>query len=339
MLTCVVVGFAGCGPKKTELVFLNWGEFLDPELEAIFEEENPDIDLKQKYVTSNEEMYTLCTTEGTEIDMLVPSDYLVQQLMSLGLLAKIDTSALENYKYVERTAESRSFDSNAEYSIPYMMGTVGIVYNKTMVTEPVTSWSILFDEKYQKQVIMYDSQRDSMMVAFMLLGYDLNTTDPDEINEAADLLIEQKNSGVVLGYGTDDIKTSMISGSAALAVDYSGAAVAAIMENPDLDYVVPEEGSNIWVDNLVILESSEHKEAAMRFIDFLCRPDIAARNAEYIGYTTPNDGALELLSDELLSNPAYVISDDVAARCDYYVDLGEDIKLYVDAWMKVKTSF
>lgn len=328
---------AGCGSSgKTTLVLLNWGEYLDPELIERFEDENPDIVVDQKYVTSNEEMYTICSTEGTEIDMLIPSEYLVQQMMAADLLAEVDLSQIPNFKYVEKAASSRSFDPDSKYSVPYMMGTVGIVYNTTLVDEPVDSWSILWDKKYEKSIMMYDSVRDSMMVALSMLGYDINSTNPQELAEAADLLLEQKP--LVYAYLTDEIKTSMMGGSVALAVDYSGAAADAIAHNPDLDYVVPKEGSNVWVDNMVILKSSEKKEAAHRFINFLCQPDVAAQNSQYIGYYTPNDEAMKLMPQEYLDNPAYLITEDQLSRCEYYVDLGADLELMYDEWMRVKTT-
>lgn len=337
VLLLVVPVFAGCGDGRTEVILMNWGEYLDPELIQQFEAENPDIKLTQRTTTSNEEMYVVCATEGSEIDICVPSEYMVERMMNEGLLAEIDVSQLTNYEHIKTYAESRTFDPESKYSIPYMVGTLGIVYNTTLVDDEVTSWDILWNEKYSKQLMMYNSIRDSLAVALLRLGYDINTTNPDEIEAAGQELIAQKP--LVLAYGTDNIKDSMIAGSCALAVDYSGAAAAAIMENPDLNYVVPEEGSNVWVDNLAILESSDNKEAAMRVLDFLCDPEVAAQNAEYIGYTPANTTAMDYVSDELKANPAFVIEDGVLDRCEYYTDLAEDdLEIYNDIWMKVQTA-
>lgn len=334
VMFCTIL--SGCSSSAVTLTFLNWGEYLDPALITEFEKEYPNIKISQKLVTSNEEMYSVCSTADTQVDLLTPSDYLVEQLLKANLLAEIDTSKLSNYKYVEESAQNRSFDPNNKYSIPYMMGTLGIVYNKTMVDEPVDSWNILWNEKYSKKILMYDSIRDLLAVSFCRLGYDINTVNETEIQKAGEDLIKQRP--LVLGYETDSIKTSMIAGNAAVAVDYSGAAVAAIMENPDLDYVVPKEGSNIWMDNLVIINNSKNKEAAMTFIDFLCRPDVSARNSEYIGYTTPNLEAQKLMPEEYTSNSAYSIPEDVVTRCKYYVDLGDSLKLYNEVWMEIKSS-
>ena len=328
--------FAGCGEARTEIILMNWGEYLDPELIAQFEAENPDLKLTQKTTTSNKEMYVVCATEGSEIDICVPSDYLVEKMIKEDLLAEIDVSQLTNYEHIKTYAESRTFDPDSKYSVPYMIGTVGIVYNTTMVDDVVDSWDILWNEKYSKKLMMYSSIRDSLAVALCKLGYSINTTDKAQVEEAGQLLIEQKP--LVLAYGTDNIKDSMIAGSCALAVDYSGAAAAAIAENPDLDYVVPKEGSNVWVDNLVIMKNSDKKEAAMRFIDFLCKPEVAAKNAEYIGYTPANTTAMDYVDQEMKENPAFVIEDGVLERCEYFTDLGDDLEIYNDVWMKVQTA-
>lgn len=336
-LVMAVVLFAGCsGGAKTTLYLLNWGEYMDPELLKEFEAQNPDIKVKMTTTTSNEEMYTVCATEGTKIDIVVPSDYLVERFVQEDLLAELNFSNIPNFKYVEKAAQNRTFDPENKYSVPYFIGTVGIVYNKKLVNEEVDSWSILWNEKYAKKIMMYDSIRDSMMVALSSLGYDINTTNPEELAEAGELLLAQKP--LVRGYGTDNIKDDMIGGSVALAIDYSGSAVQAIMENEDLAYVVPKEGSNVWMDNLVVLKSSKNKEAAERFINFMCEPEVAAQNSEFVGYTTPNDAALEFVDEEFTSNSAYTIPDGVLDRCVYFKDLGDGLQLYNDVWMKVKTS-
>ena len=330
------VALSGCGGgAKTELILENWGEYLDPELITKFNEENPDINLVQKTTTSNEEMYTVCATEGSKIDLCVPSEYMVERMMKEDMLAEIDLSSLKNAQYINKLA-APSADAECKYSVPYMMGTLGIVYNKTMVDDTVDSWDILWNEKYSKKIMMYSSIRDSLAVALIRLGYDINTTDPAQLAEAGQLLIDQKP--MVLAYGTDNIKDSMISGSCAIAVDYSGAAAAAIAENPDLDYVVPKEGSNVWVDCVVIMKNSEHKEEAQRFIDFLCDPENAAVNAEYIGYTPANTEAVNLVSDELKNNAGFQMKDEDIQRCIFFKDLGDDLSLYNDVWMKVQTA-
>lgn len=330
---------AACGKsgQKTTLYVLNWGEYLDPDLIKEFEDQNPDIKINYTTTTSNEEMYTICATEGSKIDLLVPSDYMIERLIAEDLLAELDLSNIPNFEYVKEAASTCTFDPESKYSIPYLMGTLGIVYNTKLVDDPVDSWDILWDEKYAGKIMMYDSIRDSIAVALCKLGYDLNTADPDQLREAGELLKQQKP--LVLAYGTDNIKYDMIGGNVALGVDYSGSATEAILENSDLAYVVPKEGSNIWVDSMVVLKSSQHKEAAERFINFLCDPEITARNSDYVGYTTPNSKAEEYVDPELLAADSYHISEDVIARCKYYKDLDADtLALWNSVWMEVKTA-
>jgi len=343
VMLCMMI-FSGCSSEKSdkEVVYLlNWGEYLDPDLLEEFNAMQDDIVIRENTASSNEEMYTICATEGCGIDMVVPSEYMVDMMRQEGLLAELNLDNIPNYQYVQEVANAESNCTsltNPEKYIaaPYMCGTLGIIYNTTLVDDEVTSWDILWDEKYTNQIMMYDSVRDSLAVALLKLGYDLNSTDPAEIAEAGELLVEQKP--IVLAYGTDDIKDSMISGSVAMAMDYSGAAMAAIMENPDLEYVVPQEASNIWVDSICVLESSEHKEACERFINFLCDPEISARNSEWIGYTTPNDAALEYVDDELKEIPGYLIDDETKERCTYFNYLGDNLETYYDEWIKVKAS-
>lgn len=326
----------GCGGKeKTVVNFLNWGEYMDPDVVDEFNASQDEIEIVCKYTTSNEEMYALCATEGCEIDIIVPSDYMVERMMKEGLLAKMDYKGMENFANIAEYSAGRTFDPNSDYSVPFMCGTLGIVYNTKLVDDEVNSWDILWNEKYAQKIMMYSSIRDTMAVALARLGYDINSTDPAEIAEAGASLMEQRP--LVLAYGTDDIKTSMVGGAVALAMDYSGSAAAAIMENPDLAYAVPEEGSNIWVDNLVILESSDVKEAALTFINYLMDTEISARNSTYIGYVSPDAKAMEIVyeDEEMKNNTGLQMPKDVQERCKYFVDLGEALRYYNDEWMKI----
>ncbi|MGI6152935.1 MAG: ABC transporter substrate-binding protein [Christensenellaceae bacterium] len=322
---------------KTVVHFLNWGDYIDPETIPLFEEEHPDITVKMTTVPSNEEMYVIATTEGTQIDVIVPSEYMIQRLMAEDQLAQIDTSSMENFGYVEEFAATTDYDPQAKYSIPYTWGTFGIMYNETMVDEEVDSWDILFDEKYAGQIMMYDSIRDSVGVALLKLGYDLNSQDADEIDAAADLLVAQKP--LVLAYGTDDLRMSMVNGSAALSVIYSGDAAYSMVENEDLRYAIPDGGANIFVDAFCILKGTDAYDASLAFIDFLCRPDIAALNANYTGYSTPIDAAKPMIDEELMENEAFNPPIENLENCVYYKHIEKAVlRLYEDAWMKVKIA-
>ena len=217
-----------------------------------------------------------------------------------------------------------------------MWGTVGILYNTTMVQEPVTSWKILWDEKYAGQILMYDSLRDSIGITLKMLGYSVNTRNEADILAAQEALIAQKP--LVKAYLDDPIKENMINGSAALAVVYSGDALYCIGENEDLAYAVPEEGSNMWFDNVIIPKTSQHKEEAEKFINFLCDAEVAKKNTEYIAFSSPNKAAVALLSEDWTSDETYNPPQDVLDRCEVFSDLGEFIKVYNDAWSHVKSQ-
>ncbi|MEA5003199.1 MAG: ABC transporter substrate-binding protein [Christensenella sp.] len=333
---------AGCSSGddaggRTVVHFLNWGDYIDPEVIPMFEEENPDIKVNMTTVPSNEEMYVIATTEGTQIDIVVPSEYMIQRLMLEDRLAQIDHSKMENYQYVEDFVKTCTYDPDGTYSLPYTWGTFGLLYNIKMTGEEITSWDALFDPKYKNQILMYDSIRDSIGLALIKLGYSVNTRDPQQLDEAADLLVSQKP--LVLAYGTDDLRMTMTNGSAALAPMYAGDAAYSMADNEDLRYVVPKEGANIFVDGMCILKTTDAYDASLRFLDFMMRPDIAALNAEYTGYSTPEDAALELVDPELLENYAFNPPKEDLVDCEYYEYLPKDIlRLYEDAWMKVKIA-
>ena len=318
------------------LNILNWGDYIDESILDDFQKEYSWIHLNYSQIPTNEEMLTMLEAEGNSFDIAFPSDYIIERLIKEDKLAKIDKTVITNFDQIIDHCKNLSFDPNNDYSVPYMWGTVGILYNTKMVTEPVDSWSILWNQKYSKQILMYDSVRDSMMVALCKLGYDINTRDEKQLQEAEQALIEQKP--LVLAYAGDDIKDKMIGGSAALGVVYSGDAVYCMQENPDLAYVVPKEGSNLWFDNIVIMKSCKNVEAAELFVNYLCRPDIALRNTEYIGYSTPIKGALDQIDKELYDDPTYNPPADVLERCTIYHDLGDFTEYYNTAWMRIKAS-
>lgn len=318
-----------------ELNILNWGEYIDPELIELFEKETG-VTVNYVEMTSNEEMLIKLRSSDCVYDMCFPSEYIIEQLIATNMLLPLDMEKIPNAKNIaeDKLAITDTFDPGNTYSLPYMWGTVGILYNTTIVEEPVTSWKILWDEKYAGQIWMYDSVRDSIGITLKMLGYDLNTRSADEVAEARDMLIAQKP--LRKGFGTDNMRSSMVNGKAAMAVIYSGDAFCCIDENPDLAYAVPDEGSNVWFDNVVILKTAKNVEAAHAFINFLNDASIAARNTEYIFYSTPNAGAMALLDDYFTDNETYNPPADVLARCTVFHDLGDFIEVFNDAWTKVK---
>ena len=322
-----------------KLVVYNWGEYIDPEVLTMFEEETG-IDIVYEEFETNEILYPKISSGAIAYDVICPSDYMIQRMIENDLLSEINFDNIPNLKNIGKQylEQSRQFDPENKYSVPYCWGTVGILYNKMMVDEPVDSWSILWDPKYKDNILMQDSVRDAFGVTLKYLGYSLNSTDLDELTEAKNLLIEQKP--LVQAYVIDQVRDKMIGNEAALGVIYSGEAIYTQKENPNLEYVIPKEGSNIWIDSWVIPKNAEHKENAEKFINFLCRPDIGLMNFEYITYSTPNEAARELIEDESIRNSEIAFPDlSKYDNLETFQYLGTEAdQVYGDLWNKVKSS-
>lgn len=325
--------------KNGQVIVYNWGEYIDPEIIDLFEEETG-IDVIYEEFETNEIMYPKIQSGAIAYDVVCPSDYMIQRMIENDLLSEINFDNIPNLKNIGKQylEQSRQFDPENKYSVPYCWGTVGILYNKMMVDEPVDSWSILWDPKYKDNILMQDSVRDAFGVTLKYLGYSLNSTDLDELTEAKNLLIEQKP--LVQAYVIDQVRDKMIGNEAALGVIYSGEAIYTQKENPNLEYVIPKEGSNIWIDSWVIPKNAEHKENAEKFINFLCRPDIALMNFEYITYSTPNEAARELIEDESIRNSEIAFPDlSKYDNLETFQYLGTEAdQVYGDLWNKVKSS-
>lgn len=325
-------------PVKTEgrqLIVYNVGDYIDPELNAEFTAETGIKVIYSEYA-NNEEMYATVAPGNIQYDILVPSDYMIDKMINEGRLEEIDMSKIPNYEKIDQEFKNLDFDPENKYSVPYMWGTVGILYNTKMVDEPVDSWDILWNEKYKDQIFMYDSERDSIMVALKKLGYSMNTRNPQELAEAKELLIEQ--FPLVLAYVGDEGKGKIVNGEAAMMIAWAGDAMLAMDENPDLAYAIPKEGSNYFVDSLVIPKDAKNKEEAYEYINFLCRPDIAARNAEYIGYSTPISEAKALLPEEIQENEVAYPDPSVLENLEMFNDPSDVIELYTTIWLEVKLS-
>ena len=324
--------------NSEKVVVYNWGEYLDPEVLTMFEEETG-IDVVYEEFETNEILYPKISSGAIAYDVICPSDYMIQRMIENDLLAEINFDNIPNVKNIGKDymEQSRQFDPENKYSVPYCWGTVGILYNKTMVDEPITSWSVLWDEKYKDNILMQDSVRDAFGVTLKYLGYSLNSTDLDELTEARDLLIKQKP--LVQAYVIDQVRDKMIGNEAAIGVIYSGEAIYTQMENPDLEYVIPEEGSNIWIDSWVIPKNAENKENAEKFINFLCRPEIALMNFEYITYSTPNIEAWKLIEDEAIRNSEIAFPDlSKYDNLETFQYLGTEAdQTYGELWNQVKS--
>lgn len=325
--------------EGTVLKFYNWYDYLDDQVLDIFEEETG-IHVEALNFSQNEDMYTKLSTGAEVYDVIVPSEYMIERLIKEDLLAELNLDNIPNLENVLDNLRDPVYDPGNAHSVPYMWGTLGILVNTEVVQEPVTSWNALLDEQYAGGIFMMDSVRDTVGLALKVQGYSMNTRDEDELDAAREWLLNQKDSGVVGGYILDQAKDMMAAPDApAMAVMYSGDALYAMendaTEGGKLEYVIPDEGSNIWVDGLCIPKNSEHKEAAECFINFLCRPDIARMNMEYIYYSSPIKQVVEGLSEEELASTAMNPTDEMIARCEYYVDISDVAYLYDDIWMDV----
>ena len=327
--------FAGCGNSNAgengTLNFFNVGDYIDEALIRKFEKETG---IKVNYSTydTNEIMYQKVKTNPGTYDLVVPSDYMIEKMISENLLEKIDLNNIANYQYIGDAYKNLSYDPTNEYSVPYMWGTIGIIYDSTRITEPENSWDILWDSKYKDEVYMFNSLRDAMAIGLLKDGYSINSTDPTEINDAKNVLIEQRSLTNPV-YVVDEVKDNMIAGEKMLATVWSGDAIYIMNENPDMKYVIPKEGSNKWVDALCIPTGSKNKAQAEAFINFLCDPENAKENVDYIGYSTPNTAAYELLDKDTKNNAAAYPSDETLSKCTLFVDLDPEVlKLYEAAF-------
>ncbi len=323
------------GGEQVTINVYNWGDYISETAIAEFEKANPGIKVNYENFSTNEDMYVKIKTGASAYDVAIPSDYMIKRMLDEGLLNKINMENIPNYKYIDDRFKSLSYDPNNEYSVPYMWGTVGILYNKTMVSEPVDSWKILWDEKYSKQIIMQNSERDSIGVTLKMLGYSMNTKNIAQLEEAKAKLIEQRP--LVMAYFVDEVKDAMISESAALALVWSGDAYYCMAENENLAYAVPKEGSNYWFDSMVIPKTSKHQKEAEAFINFMCDTDIAYGNAEYIGYSTPHTEVMKMLDPAITSDrAAYPLAEDLK-NYEIFEYPGDEInKEYGRIWTEVK---
>lgn len=331
----------GCGNsafgENGQVIVYNWGEYIDPMAIDMFEEETGIKVIYEEFET-NEIMYPKMVSGSTVYDVICPSDYMIQKMIENDLLAEINFDHIPNVVNIgcQYFEQSKEFDPENKYSIPYCFGTVGILYNKTMVKEPIDSWAVLWDETYYDNILMQDSVRDAFMVALKLNGYSMNTLNQTELETAKNALIQQKK--LVQAYVIDQVRDKMISGEAAIGVIYSGEAIYTIRENPDLVYVIPKEGTNVWIDSWVIPKNAANKENAEAFINFMCRPDIALINFEYITYSTPNTAAQALIEDnDIRTSPIAFPDLSLYKNLETFQYLGvEGTELYNNLWKEVK---
>ncbi|GHU44965.1 spermidine/putrescine ABC transporter substrate-binding protein [Clostridia bacterium] len=331
--------FSACGTPKESITVLNYGKYLDPKVLKLFEKETGIHVNYEEYITP-ENMYTKYKAGSIDYDLICTSDYMVEKLIEEGEVNTLDFNNIPLYSNIDPMYldYSKSFDPDNTYSIPYFVGTVGLLYNKTMVdVADIDSWACLFDPKYEGKIIMSDSVRDSFMAALKYKGDSLNTTNMIQLSEAQHLLKEQKP--LVYSYLVDEASDEMIAENAAIALVYSGEAAVAISSNDKLAYSVPKEGSNLWIDSWFMPKTCQHTENADKFLDFLCREDIAKMNFDYVFYETPNKAVYDNLPKDVKENETIFPPKSVLDNCEVYKSLPPDATTeYNELWKGVKAE-
>lgn len=330
------------GSEGTTINVFNWGEYISDTYEEGLIDVNVEFEkltgIKVNYVTyeSNEDLYPKIKNGGASYDIIIPSDYMIERMISEDMLLKIDVEKIPNYKYISDDYKNMYFDPQNEYSVPYNVGMVGLIYNTTMVKEKPTSWTVMWDEQYKGKILMIDNPRDAFAIPQKILGYSLNTTDEKELSDVAQLLIEQKP--LLQGYVMDEVFNKMESGEAAMVPYYVGDYILMKDVNPDLDFVYPEEGVNVFVDSICIPKCSQNYDAAIKYINFLLDPEVALSNAFYIGYATPNTGVLENPEYAEMRNNEYLYpSKENMPKVEYFHNLPQESLLRLsELWNEIR---
>lgn len=367
LVLAVILGlgvFGGCSNKVTEptvkvldtayyekykedglsINVYNWGEYIADGSEDEMIDVNAEFEaltgIEVNYTTyaTNEELYAKMKGGGADYDIIIPSDYMISRMIKEDMLKVLDYSLIPNSQYIMDNFKNAAYDEGDKHSVPYTWGTVGIIYDKEAVSETEIDWDILWNEKYSGQILMFDNPRDAFAIAELVLGYSLNTENPDELKAAADKLIEQKP--LVQAYVMDEIFDKMGAQEAALAPYYAGDAVTLMQDYEHLGFVVPKSGTNRFVDAICIPKTSQNAELAHMYINFLCEPEIALANAEYIGYSTPNSVAFENIGDEI-KNDGISYPDDnyLNEKTTVFKNLSDEAnKLMQDLWTAMKSE-
>ncbi len=324
----------------TQLNVYNWGEYISDGSEGCMDvnrEFERITGIKVNYTTfeSNETMYSQLKNGGVSYDIIIPSDYMIARLKSEDMLAKIDVSKLSNYKYIDQSYKGLYFDEHEEYTVPYNVGMVGVIYNSKLIDEPEHSWGVLWDKKYKNMSLNFNNPRDGFMTAQKLLGYSVNSTDEREWQAAADKLKQGKD--VLQSYVMDEVYGKLETGEAAIGPYYAGDYLVMLDTNEDLRFFYPKEGTNIFVDSVCITKSVKNYDAALLYINFLLEPEIALANAEYIGYASPHTAVINNPEYCYYKNEILYPSDEIKQKGEYYHDLPEETRmLYENLWLDLK---
>ena len=341
LLICIVMMsslFVGCSKSQTsEINFFNYGENIDDETLKEFEEKY-NIKVNMETFDDMEAMYSKVKSGAGKYDVILVSDALMPRMIEQKLVQKLNKDNIPNISQMDEQYLNLEMDPDNNYSVPYMFGTVGIIYNTDVVKEDVDSWDILWDKKYKDKIFMFDTYRDTIGAALKKLGYSLNSTSQKEIDEAKELLLQQRKLVNPL-YGVDNGTTMIPAGETDVNMIWSGEGLNLQDEYPNLKYVVPKEGANFWIDSLCIAANATNVDGAEKFINFVSDKESALRIADEIGYTTPNKEARKEQPENVRNNPNAYMPEEIMSRCEIYTDLSMDVKkMYDKAWIQIKSD-
>ena len=336
LLSAVAIGCAQNTGSGGVVNVHNWGEYIDESIFSIFERETG---IKVNYSTyeTNEALYSLMRRGGANIDVIIPSDYMIARMVEEDMLAELDFSNIPNFSLIDERYKGLNYDPNNKFSVAYMTGTVGLIYNSSKISDEINSWSALFDERYSGQILMFDNPRDAFGIALKYLGFSLNTVNEDEIREAFVLLSHQRP--ILQAYVMDQIFDKLESGEAWIGPYYAGDFLVMAENNPDLQFARPVEGTNYFVDAMCIPKDATNKENAEAFINFITRTDIAIMNMEYIYYASANYEAAAAFAEDLDPDDYAIMfaSSEVLANSEVYSHLPRNIlELYDELWVELK---
>lgn len=326
------LGFIG---KKATLSVYNFGEYIDPAVIEEFEKSNK-VDVIYETYSTNEEMLAKIKAGGNSYDVIFPSAYMLQVMIAQDMLMPLDKQKLPNYANIDPMFKGLSCDPEDKFSAPYFWGTVGILYNSELVEEPVDSWWALHNLKYFGKVIMFDSMRDTIGLTLKMLGFSMNSVDPVEIEAAKQALINQKP--MVRSYDIDAYKDALLAGDAVMSMAWSGDAFLLMSESPKFKYVIPKEGTGVWVDYMAIPKDSKNAAMAHKFINFMLDAQVGLDNAVAVGYSTPNAAAKALLPEDVRENKAAYPDGNVFEGSEFGIDIAEATELYDQAWTEIKSK-
>lgn len=325
--------------KGATLNIFNWGEYISDGSEGSLDvigafERLTGITVNYTTYESNEAMYAKLKSGSVGYDIIIPSDYMIHRMIKEGMLKTIDYSKIPNYKYINEQYKGAYYDEQNQYTVPYSVGMVGLIYNKKMVQEVPDSWGAMWDERYKDNILTFNNSRDAFAIAQFLMGIDVNTTDKSQWDRAAKKLTEQ--NPLLQGRVMDEVFNKMEAGNAALAPYYAGDYLIMADVNPDLGFVYPKEGTNIFVDAMCIPSSVQNYEAALMFINFLLEPEVALANAEYICYASPNTAVTDNPEYSLAGNEYLYPENASEIKTEYYHDLDSETRAYFESlWDKV----